>query len=188
MLIMIYHYLVKIGKKVMKEYISKEEKQELENLYQTYLNDPKVKRMQDIRIHRGSNCYIHCFKVAKLAIKRAIKRKKKLDLKAILVGAILHDYYLYDWRTNKKLKKKHAKNHPKIAAANARKDFNISPLVNDIILTHMWPYNFKMFPKTTEARIVMNADNHIATKEALTSIKYKSKRIDKYMDYIKSLF
>ena len=52
----------------------------------------------------------------------------------------------------------------------------------------MWPYNFKMFPKTTEARIVMNADNHIATKEALTSIKYKSKRIDKYMDYIKSLF
>ena len=49
MLIMIYHYLVKIGKKVMKEYISKEEKQELENLYQTYLNDPKVKRMQDIR-------------------------------------------------------------------------------------------------------------------------------------------
>ena len=52
----------------------------------------------------------------------------------------------------------------------------------------MWPYNFKLFPKTKEARIVSNADNTIATKEALTSRKHKNKNMDKYYNYIQKLF
>lgn len=171
-----------------KNNISEEEKNKLENIYQEYLHNPLIERMKNIRMHRGSSCYIHSFKVAKLAIKRAIRRKKKLDLETILIASILHDYYLYDWRDNKLLKKNHASNHPKIAADNAKRDFGISDFAVNIILSHMWPYNFKQFPKTTEARIVMNADTHIATKEAMTSIKYKAKRVDKTMNFIKTLF
>lgn len=166
-----------------------EVKKELEEIYKEYLNNDKVKQMQSINMHRGSNCYIHSFLVAKLSIKRALRRKrKKLNLKSILIAAILHDYYLYDWRENRKLLKGHAKRHPFIAANNAMNDFNITPFIKDIIESHMWPYNFKYFPKTTEARIVANADTHIAFIEAMTSIKHKKKTYNKRMQYIQNLF
>lgn len=170
-----------------KMYISSEEKQQLEDLYQSYLNNEKVLRMKSIPMHRGSNCFIHSFRVAKLAMKRAA-RKKNLDYKAILEGALFHDYYLYDWRTDKSLLKGHGKNHPRIASENAKADFNISDNASNIILRHMWPCNIKMFPNTKEARIVSIADKEIAASEALTSRRYKEKSLSKTQAYISSLF
>ncbi len=169
--------------------LSIEEEKRLEEIYQFYLHDPRILEMKKIGMHRGSNTYIHSFKVAKLAVKRAARRKKKkLDLETVLIASILHDYYLYDWRFNKALKKHHASRHPKIAAENAKKDFNVSDKIAAIIKTHMWPINFRQFPKTKEARIVMNADTHVATLEVLTSRRYKAKRIIKYMEFIETLF
>ena len=168
--------------------ITNEEKIELENLYQKYLHDPKILKMKEIGMHRGSNSYIHSFKVCKLAIRRAIRKRKKVDLEAILIASILHDYYLYDWRLDHSLKNKHGRRHPFIAAKNAKRDFNISDFVSDIIESHMWPLNFKHFQKTKEARIVGNADNSIALREALTSRKYKNKRNEKTLKFIENLF
>ena len=168
--------------------LSLEEKMKLENIYQKFLNDEKILKMKEVNMHRGSNTYIHSFKVAKLAIKRALRRKRRLDLESILIASILHDYYLYDWRKDKSRKKHHAKNHPFIASENAKRDFDIEEFTSEIIEEHMWPINFKNFPKTTEARIVNNADNSIAFIEVLTSIKYKSKRMDKYNKSIQTLF
>ena len=168
--------------------LSLEEKMKLENIYQKFLNDEKILKMKEVNMHRGSNTYIHSFKVAKLAIKRALRRKRRLDLESILIASILHDYYLYDWRKDKSRKKHHAKNHPFIASENAKRDFDIEEFTSEIIEEHMWPINFKNFPKTTEARIVNNADNSIAFIEVLTSIKYKSKRMDKYTKSIQTLF
>ncbi len=169
--------------------LPKDEEEKLEAIYQQYFHDPKIQEMKRIGMHRGSNTFIHSFKVAKLAVKRAARRKKKkLDLETVLIAAILHDYYLYDWRYNKALKKHHASRHPKIAAENAKRDFNVTDKVASIIKTHMWPFNFKLFPRTKEARIVMNADNSIATHEVLTSRRHKAKKIVKYMEYIEKLF
>ena len=163
------------------------EKQELEEIYQRFYNDEKIQRMKDIPMHRGSNCFLHSFRVVKLSIKNAL-RHKDVNLKNILIAAILHDYYLYDWRTDGSKKKHHASKHPQIAIENAERDFGVGEEVKAIIESHMWPINIKIFPKTTEARIVDLADTVVATKEALTSIKYKSKRMDKYYTSISKLF
>ncbi len=168
--------------------LSLEEKERLESIYKSYLNNEKILKMKEVSMHRGSNTYLHSFRVAKLAIKRALRRKKHLDLESILIASILHDYYLYDWRKDKSKKKHHAKNHPFIASTNAKRDFDISDKVCKIIEEHMWPFNFKCFPNTKEARIVNNADNTVAFKEVLTSIKHKKKRMNKYMDKIQTLF
>lgn len=168
--------------------LSIEEKQKLENIYQFFLNNEKILRMKDVSMHRGSNTYIHSFKVAKLAIKRALRKKRKIDLESILIASILHDYYLYDWRKEKSLKKHHARRHPFVASLNAKRDFDISNTVFKIICEHMWPFNFKLFPRTIESRIVNHADNTVALKEVLSSKKYKSKRMDKYYKYIENLF
>lgn len=168
--------------------LSLDEKTKLENTYQSYLNNDRILKMKEVSMHRGSNTYIHSFKVCKLAIKRALRRRKRLNLEAILLASILHDYYLYDWRINREMKKHHAKRHPIIAAENAKRDFEIDDFVCDIIKEHMWPFNYRLFPKTKEARIVNNADNSIAFIEVLTSKKHKSKRMGKYLDSIKTLF
>ena len=167
--------------------ISNEEKERLENIYQTFLNDEKIKKMKDIPVHRGSNCYEHSFKVVKYAIKKAL-RYKEVNLEVVLIGAILHDYYLYDWRTDSSKKKGHAKNHQIIASENASRDFMISDKVKKVIESHMWPINIKNFPDTKEARIVSLSDKHVALLEAASSRKYKDKKREKYLSDISHLF
>ena len=168
--------------------ISNDRKEELEKIYHEFLINDKLEEMKDIRIHRGSSCFIHSFRVAKLAIKRALRHKKELDLDAILIASILHDYYLYDWRKNRVLLKGHGARHPGVANENAIRDFNINDLESEIILSHMWPINFKTFPNTTEARMVSLADKHIAFLEMFTTKRFKEKRMDKYNEFIKTLF
>ena len=169
--------------------INKEQKESLEKIYQTFLNDEKIKRMMDIPMHRGSNCYIHSFKVAKRAIKKALRSHKEyLNLEMIMVGAILHDYYLYDWRSDRSKLHGHGRKHPYIAADNAEKDFDISKDIKKIISSHMWPLNFSEYPKSKEAKIVSICDKAVTIKEAMTTKKYKEKNKAKYLEYISSLF
>ena len=163
------------------------QKKELEDIYQSFLHDERILLMKNISMHRGSNCYIHSFKVAKLAIKRALRHKKG-DLYIILLGSILHDYYLYDWRIDKSKMKSHLKDHPYIAAENAEKDFGIHEPIKKVIKSHMWPINFTEFPKTKEARIISHADKTIYLREIICSRRYKKKREEKHLKQISTLF
>lgn len=166
-----------------------EQKDKLENIYQTFLNDDRILRMKEIPMHRGSNCYIHSFRVAKKAIKNAIRLfKKNIDLEVVLIGAILHDYYLYDWRANREYRKGHAKNHEKIASENASRDFDVPLEIKKVIESHMWPFSINSFPHTREAKVVSFADKSVATMEAFTSKKYKVKKRETYLKYISTLF
>ena len=167
--------------------ITIEEQNRLETIYQAFLNDEKILRMKDISMHRGSNCYLHSFKVTKKAIKKSLNRKD-INLEVVLIGAILHDYYLYDWRKDRSKLKKHGKNHPSVAIENAIRDFNISEDVKGVIKSHMWPLNIKEYPKSKEAKIVSIADKAVTIGESFTSKKYKQKKIDKYLSYISHLF
>ena len=170
--------------------LTKQQKEELEAIYQKLLNDEKVQRMSEIQMHRGSSCYIHSFRVAKLCLLKASRYERYTfeDLKNVLVASILHDYYLYDWREHHELKKKHGRRHPLVACANAIRDFNIPTEVQDIIKTHMWPLTPKLYPKTKEAKLVNRMDNHIAIREALTFRAFKKRRREKYLKMISHLF
>ena len=167
--------------------LSEEEKNRLEELYQKFLHDELVQKMKEVPMHRGSNCYLHSFKVAKKAVKHAL-HYKNVDVEAVLIASILHDYYLYDWRKDRSKLKHHGQRHPYIAAEQAKRDFDINELTQTIIKSHMWPINFKEFPKTKEARILSYSDKDVAVCEALTSKRYKAKRETKYLEYISTLF
>ena len=167
--------------------ISEAEKKKLEDIYQSFLHDERILKMKDISMHRGSNCYIHSFKVAKLAVKRALRHNKG-NLYTILLGSILHDYYLYDWRIDRDKMKHHMSNHPYVAAENAERDFGIHAPIKEAIQSHMWPVNFTDFPKTKEARIISNADKSIYIREIFCSKRYKAKREQKYYKQIEKLF
>ena len=117
--------------------------------------------------HHTSNLFEHALHVAYISYRVAVKFK--LDTKTIIRGALLHDFFLYDWhiegrRIKKRGFKKHGFTHAKIAYQNASKYFNINPKEKDIILKHMFPLNIKP-PRYKESWLVNLVDSYVTFKE-----------------------
>ena len=85
--------------------------------------------------------------------------------KRLVIGAFLHDFYLYDW--HKDSEGLHGFYHPGIACRNAVEQFEIDKNVQNIIKSHMWPLTITSLPLCREAWIVCMADKYISTKETL---------------------
>ena len=168
--------------------IAEEEKLRLEEIYQKFLHDERMMALEKIPMHRGSNVYLHTFKVIKRAFKIAQRTWKKIDPEVLLYSCLFHDYYLYDWRVEKEKLKGHGKNHPYISSRNAKEEFGINETVQRNIETHMWPLNFTHPPKTNEARLLCDADKQIAIKEFLQTRKHKAKSRERYLKFISKLF
>ena len=168
--------------------ITEDVKSKLEKTYQYYFNHEAILKMKEIPVHRGSNCYLHTFKVTKKVMKKAVKSRKNLDLENLLLACIFHDYYLYSWREDKTKLKHHGKDHPFVAIENAKRDFNIPDRATEMIKTHMWPFKFLNPPKGKEARILCNVDTWVALVECFVSKKRKKQNESKYLEYISKLF
>lgn len=121
--------------------------------------------------HGKTSVYIHSRNVAYLSYliaKFCEKRfNTKIDYDVLVVGAMFHDFFLYDWHKTEGRPRLHGFNHPMIASINAQKYYNINEAQKLIIETHMWPLTITKFPKTTEAKIVCIADKLCSTKETI---------------------
>ena len=95
------------------------------------------------------------------------------DLRALVRGALLHDYYLYDWHDPNKGFRWHGFKHHRYALWNAERDFLLSKKERNIIRTHMFPLTFWNLPRCREAWIVTLADKKVAAEE--TMLKYRKK-------------
>ena len=168
--------------------LTPERKQKLEETYKFYLHNEDILKMKDIPAHRGSNTYLHTFKLVKEVMRKAVKSRKELDLENLLIATILHDYYLYDWRKVKERPHPHGKYHPHIAVENAKRVFDVSDKAVAMMETHMWPFNFFNFPKGKEARLLCNVDTWVALKECLTSKKHKKKVEAQLLENLETLF
>ena len=146
--------------------ISQKEYEEFKEVVKEIINNDSFKKMKEIKQHRFTNCYNHSINVATKCFIYAKKKNIKIDLKSLVRGALLHDFYLYDWRENKRKYKSHAFTHPSIALNNAIKEFGeLSKIEKDIILSHMWPVTFFRFPKYKESFLVCFSDKICAIKE-----------------------
>ena len=83
-------------------------------------------------------------------------------------GALLHDYFLYDWHDKNRpgFKPWHGFYHPGVALQNANKEYHLSPREKDIIKKHMWPLTI-VPPICREAWIVSTADKVCSLRETL---------------------
>lgn len=110
----------------------------------------------------------------------AIKLNRKLGINArerqMVRGALLHDYFLYDWHDGEAPGNIHPKlhgfYHPGIALKNATRDFALSEREKEIIRKHMWPLTVKP-PRCREAWVVCMADKYASTLETLKLKKGK---------------
>lgn len=127
------------------------------------LNHPNFLSLTNYIAHGDFSVYAHVLNVSYCAYLYA-KDKKKYDLRSLVRGALLHDYYLYDWH-DKNHPKLHGFRHPLIALKNATKDFELNKIEKDIIKKHMFPFTFYLIPKYKESFLVSKIDTKMAIKE-----------------------
>ena len=116
--------------------------------------------------HGRTSVFVHSFNVACLCFSIAEKLNLKVDKKSLIRGALLHDYFLYDWHVNDKSHKWHGFTHPKTALINATKDFELNSIEKDMILKHMFPLNLSV-PRYKESVVLCISDKILAICETL---------------------
>ncbi len=116
--------------------------------------------------HGNVSVYEHSIKVCYISIRIAKTFGLNIDMKALVRGALLHDFFLYDWHIYDESHKLHAFSHARCAYENAKKEFDLGKIEKDIILKHMFPVNITP-PKYKESVIVSIADKISATHETI---------------------
>ena len=127
--------------------------------------NPDIQLMNKIMQHKGNTSLQHCRNVAVCSFALAKKFGWKVDVKSLAVGAMLHDYYLYDIEEQHISSYRHGTQHPGIALKNAEKIVDLNDTERNIILSHMWPLPFSPMPRSREAVLVMLADKYCAIQE-----------------------
>ncbi len=134
-------------------------------------------------VHHGENntVYDHSVAVAEKAYKLARWMRLSGDETASVVrAALLHDFFGYDWHSErfrkyishfkgfKRLTHNHAFVHGPIAANRAKRVFGLTDVEYEAIKRHMFP--LAAMPRTLTAWIVTIADKAVAAKEVFFAI------------------
>ena len=108
--------------------------------------------------HSDLSVYQHCCHVAYMSCLLSNKLRLAVNYRELIRGALLHDYYLYDWHKRKKHPDfQHAFGHPSRALRNALEDYDLTEREMQIIQRHMWPLTI-IPPTCTEAWVIVLAD------------------------------
>ena len=143
----------------------------IEKYAQDILQSGNFKKTQEYIQHGSVSVQKHCLSVAECSL-RIKERLEKFGIRCrerdLVRGALLHDYFLYDWhdKTGHDHRKLHGFYHPAVALANAGREYRLSARERDIIAKHMWPLTIKP-PVCREAWIVTAADKYCSLKETL---------------------
>lgn len=125
--------------------------------------------------HGTTSVYEHSIKVAYASVRLAERLHLRVNYRALVCGALLHDYFLYDWHEKNGRHGLHGFTHGAEAMRNAARDYRIGPLEKDIIARHMFPLT-PIPPKYKEAWLVCLADKYCAAAETLWGIGSRTKR------------
>ena len=128
------------------------------------IRSERMQLSKTFRHHGDTNVYQHSISVAFCALWLVKKFKWRVNEKALVRGALLHDYYLYDWHIPTSHKRLHGFFHPSVAFKNAKEDFELSAIEEDIIRRHMFPLT-PVPPRCREGIIVCLADKLVSFQD-----------------------
>ena len=167
-----------VKKLLKKKYRHIKHIEDFKELSNTILNSETVLSMNKYCHHHNTNTLHHSVAVAFYSYKLAKMFKIRCDMQSLVRGALLHDYYLYDWRDRLKEHNLHGFRHPRRAMVNAVKDFSVNQNEQNIILRHMFPL-VPIPPKTVEGAIVCIMDKACAIYELFKAEPYKHNLVKK---------
>ena len=132
------------------------------------LRHEKVREMHQYPHHRDVDTVYHSVGVSYLTYK--ICEKMHWHPKEATRAALLHDFYLYNWYTDKH-DEWHAFLHPKMACKNDEHYFGaLTPRQEDMILCHMWPLHLAP-PHSREGFVLTFADKVCAVRDLIGTSK-----------------
>lgn len=147
--------------------ITIDEKREFVQIVRDLLLVEQVQSMKQYIQHGNTSTLSHCLVVAYYSYRLALWLPIQFSYKSLVRGAMLHDFYLYDWHIPDQSHKLHGFVHPRIALRNARRYFELNPIEEDIILKHMWPLTLNTLPACREALLVCLVDKVCSLAETL---------------------
>lgn len=127
--------------------------------------EARVSQMGFFRQHGSVTTLSHAIRVARASLRLARVLRLSVNERELVRGAMLHDYYLYDWHEPGHAG--HATRHPLRAEGNALRDFDLSARERNIIVAHMWPFPPTRMPTCREAWLVCIADKYCSLVETL---------------------
>ena len=153
----------------------KKQQDEVFEFIKDILEKDEVHEMKNYIQHGRVSTYDHCKNVAKTANALAKKLKiKNIDRRALIRGAMMHDFYLYDWHNKDDGSHRlHGYHHASKARDNADEILGATIKEQEIIESHMWPLTFTKIPRSREAWLVCLADKGVSTKEVIRDFRDK---------------
>ena len=143
-------------------------KEKLEEIIAFLSENTRFDETKNFIQHGNTSVYTHVISVAKKSIEIAEKYNLKVDMDSMIRGALLHDYFLYDWHDGKRERWIHGFTHPMKAYKNAKSEINLNRLERDIIIKHMFTLTI-LQPRYLESWIVTFADKYVSAVETLSS-------------------
>ena len=125
--------------------------------------------------HGDMSVFDHSLFVTERCVAFAKKWPVRVDMRSLVRGALLHDYFLYDWHEDDDSHRLHGFTHAGRALRNAKRDFEINEIEKDMIGCHMFPLNLRV-PRTTEGRILCFVDKVCATYETAKGLAAAMRR------------
>ena len=144
------------------------------------LKSENMQKEKEFIQHGDVSVYEHSVSVALECLKIANYLQIPIDIKSLIRGALLHDYFLYDWHEKDDSHKWHGFRHAKTALKNAKKEYILSEIEENMIICHMFPLNIRI-PKYRESIILCIADKIVATKETISPYIKLLKIDEKYI-------
>ena len=129
-------------------------------------NTSRFNETQNYIQHGKTTVMSHCINVAYTAYYMSYKLNLEINEKELIRGALLHDYFLYDWHEKSLKNSIHGYTHPGYALKEASKDFSLSVVEKDMIKHHMFPLT-PMPPQSLEGVVLCVADKLCAIKETV---------------------
>ena len=126
----------------------------------------RMKYTQRYMQHSDISVYKHCISVAYTSVELVERFSLNVNRKELIRGALLHDYFLYDWHEKNAGHRFHGFIHAGRALQNAKNDFELTRREENIISRHMFPLNI-VPPMCKEAWLVCLADKICASKETI---------------------
>lgn len=126
--------------------------------------------------HGATTTFRHSMSVAHFAVMlaEAFGVTDSVDMRRLVVSALLHDYYLYDWHEPAPWHSLHGFTHGHVAMRNAIRDFGtdtIDPIVAEAINRHMFPLTITP-PNSLEGWLVTMADKTCAVRETCSPRRF----------------
>lgn len=132
------------------------------------LRSRNFRRTREHIQHGNVTVNSHVMNVARYSLALSEKLHIRCSRRELVRGALLHDYFLYDWHKPdpEHPHKLHGFYHPGTALRNAAREYKLTSREKDIIRKHMWPLTMTP-PMCREAWIVTAADKWCSLMETL---------------------